>query len=183
MSERTDPTRPVVLIGIMGAGKSAVGRRVAARLGRPFLDTDDLVVERAEMSIPEVFEQDGELMFRALESESLRHAVASEPTPLIAAGGGVVLSDANCEILREYTTVVWLDAPPEVLAERVGDGADRPLLSGGGPGVLDRLRAIDANRRARYEAVADVVVDATAGVDEVAEAVAAALAGGDGGGG
>lgn len=176
MNERTHPTRPVVLIGLMGAGKSAVGRRVAARLGRPFLDTDELVVERAEMSIPEVFEQDGELMFRALESESLRHAVASEPTPLIAAGGGVVLSDTNCEILGEHTTVVWLDAPPEVLADRVGDGADRPLLSGSGPGVLDRLRAIDASRRARYETVADVVVDATADVDEVVEAVVAALA-------
>jgi shikimate kinase len=168
--------RPVVLVGLMGVGKSAVGRRLAERLGRPFVDTDARVAELAGSSIAELFEHEGEDAFRARESSALVEALAGRPPAVVATGGGVVLAEHNRRLLTQQATVVWLDAPPDVLAERVGAGRERPLLAGADP--LVRLRRLDAARRHHYEAVAHLVVDATAPVDEVVAAVAAALGAG-----
>jgi shikimate kinase len=140
--------RHLVLVGLMGAGKSTVGARCAKRMGRPFIDTDDLVQTTAGMTIPDVFALYGEGRFRAL-----------------------VHAD-NRRVLKSAGVVVWLQAPPGVLADRVGHGsarAERPLLAGGPAATLERLADV---RASAYEAVANIVVD-TSGrtVDEVVDVV------------
>ena len=149
----------VVLVGMMGAGKTTIGRRLARRLGRPFIDSDQQVELQTGRTVKEIFEADGEPAFRALESDVLEEALATSSPSVIAAAGGTVLSEANRARMREGGTVVWLRADPEVLADRVRNGVHRPLLADDPAGVL---RDLDAARRSLYEEVADHVVD-TAG--------------------
>ncbi|MFN8036010.1 MAG: shikimate kinase [Acidimicrobiia bacterium] len=167
------PARHLVLVGLMGAGKSTVGRRCAKRLDRPFVDTDELVEQLAGVSVAECFTLLGEAGFRELEQQAVADACASPEPLVIACGGGAVLDGSNRRRLHDAGFVVWLQAPPEVLAERVGGGEDRPLLAGGSTPIttLERLAVI---REAAYEAAADAVVD-TAGrsIDDVAHAVLA----------
>lgn len=163
--------RHLVLVGLMGAGKSTVGRVCAQRLRRPFVDTDELVETLAAMSVRECFVSMGESGFRALERQALTDACATPERLVIACGGGAVLDPENRARLRDGGFVVWLQAPAEELAARVGSGVSRPLLSGDESAVatLERLASI---REAAYEAAADAIVD-TSGrtVDEVAERV------------
>jgi len=152
-----------VLVGLMGAGKSTVGRILARRLGRPFVDTDAMVEDGEDMTIAEVFSTLGEPAFRMLEADAVRDAVASPLLSVIAVGGGAVVDATNRERLKEGGHVVWLRARPETLAARVGDGAGRPLLVTSPVVALTRLAT---ERAAAYEEVADVVVD----VDELTAA-------------
>ncbi len=160
-----DETRHLVLIGMMGVGKSSVGRRLALRLGRPFVDTDRLVEERAGKSVPEIFAEDGEPAFRALESEAVRDALESDTRAVIAFGGGAVLEPANRDRAREEALVVWLQAPPRELARRVSasqrrsGGIARPLLVDGSPEAT--LETIAARREESYRATAHVLIDTT----------------------
>ena len=163
--------RHLVLVGLMGAGKTTVGERCAARLGRPFVDTDDVVEAIARRSVQELFAESGESEFRRLERDAVRDAVASPSPTVIACGGGAVLDPENRRRLRAAGVVVWLRAVPAVLAERVGaDGIDRPLLaSGRAVTTLERLAVV---RAAAYEAVAHAIVDTDGRtIDEVADAV------------
>ncbi len=131
----------VVLVGLMGSGKTTVGRRLARRLDRPFADADEVAVERAGCSISEVFATQGEAAFRVLESEVLAELLDGEPS-VVAAGGGVVVVEANRERLRRpEVTVVWLDGSPSFLASRAEAKASRPLLTAGDDprAVLERL--------------------------------------------
>lgn len=149
------PDRNLVLVGFMGAGKSVVGKRLARRLGRPFVDTDEVVAERAGRPIPAIFAAEGEGAFRALERAAVAE-VASRGRQVVATGGGAVADPANLAALRATGLVVYLAARPETLAARVG-GSDRPLLAG----ALDpaaRIREILERREAAYRA-ADVVVE------------------------
>ena len=157
----------VVLVGMMGSGKTTVGRAVAAALGRELVDSDAQVEARTGRTVREIFESDGEAAYRVLEREALKAALDAEQPSVIAAAGGVVLDPANRAALRGSGTVVWLRARPEVLAGRVAGGQDhRPLLAGDPLGTLDRL---DAERRELYEEVADHVIDvADLEPDEVA---------------
>jgi shikimate kinase len=160
-----------VLIGLMGAGKTTVGQRCAELLDRPFVDTDELVEASTRMGVAEIFADHGEEQFRALETDALADAGAS-PVPLvIACGGGAVLAAENRRVLRANGVVVWLRASPAVLGDRVGAGAERPLLRGGAPPTvtLERLAEL---RAPAYEAAAHLSVD-TEGrtVDEVATSV------------
>ena len=144
---------------MMGSGKSTVGRRLAGELGRAYLDSDDQVCRRTGRSVREIFEADGEAAFRAEERRALAEAVASAEAAVIAVAGGAVLDPGNRCLLASAGTVVWLDAPPEVLAARVGGGAGsdhRPLL---GDDPLGALRRLDGERRPLYAALADVTVD------------------------
>jgi shikimate kinase len=160
----------LVLVGLMGAGKSTVGRICAGRLGRPFVDTDDLVVTMAGMPFTEFFAEYGEPAFRQLERTAVADVCAS-PTPLVVAcGGGTVVEPENRRRLRAAGVVVWLRAPVGVLAARVGDGQDRPLLAGDPVGALTRL---EAAREAAYEATAHVRIDT--GDDDVDDTVDAVL--------
>ena len=146
----------LVLVGLMGAGKSTVGKRCAARLGRPFVDTDDVVVATAGQPIPEIFAAGGEARFREIERGVVADVAASPEPLVIACGGGVVLDPDNRRVLRASGVVVWLRASAEVLARRVGSGANRPLLADDPLGTLRRLERL---REPAYEAAAHCVLD------------------------
>lgn len=156
----------------MGSGKTSVGRRVAERLGRPFLDSDDQVEAGTGRTVREIFETEGlgEAAFRVLEAEALVEALARPDPLVIAAAGGVVLDPANRARLMESATVVWLHADPEVLATRVTTGDHRPLLGDDPRPVLERMYR---QRRALYEQVAQgrVVDVGMHSIDGAVEAV------------
>ena len=158
------------LIGMMGSGKSAVGRTVADHLGMRFVDVDDEIAARLGCSIGQLWGLQGEAAFRDLE-ESAVARVAAGPDAVIATGGGVVLREANVTAMRGSGTVLWLHAPPALLAARVGSGDGRPLLADGDPGEV--LTAISEKRRDRYAAAAHEVVDGSDSVDDVAKEVVA----------
>jgi shikimate kinase len=159
-----DDRRHLVLIGMMGVGKSSVGRRVALRLGRQFVDTDKLVEDDAGCTVAEIFAAEGEPAFRALENAAVRRALESDPFAVIAFGGGAVLEPANRGLARELALVVWLQAPARELVRRVSGsmrrsgGTARPLLNQGRPpeAVLDELAR---QREEAYRAAAHVLVD------------------------
>lgn len=159
-------SRIIVLVGMMGSGKSAAGRRLAERLGADFLDTDDLVVAVAGKSVRDIFTQDGESAFRLLEERALATALRAERDTVIAAAGGVVLSERNrSEIAEHSDLVVWLDADTKTLGDRAGRATHRPLLDGD---LRERIATLDAQRRSSYDAVADVRIDTTSiGIDAV----------------
>lgn len=162
--------RHLVLVGLMGAGKTTVGRRLAQRMGRPFVDTDELVETLTGRSVSEIFATDGEGAFRDLERGAVADACAAPDPIVIACGGGAVLDATNRAALRAAGFVVWLQAATERLAARVGGGDDRPLLHGGAARAqLERLAAL---RSDLYEAVADVVVSTDErDIEQVTDAV------------
>jgi shikimate kinase len=149
----------IVLVGMMGSGKTTVGRLLAARLGWAYLDSDAMVEASTGSTVPEIFAARGEAAFRAEESRVLAEAVHSPGPTVVSAAGGSVLSPGNRAQLTG-SIVVWLRADPATLAARVGTGVGRPLLDDDPAGAL---QALDAVRRPLYEEVADVVVD----VDEL----------------
>jgi shikimate kinase len=168
--------RHLVLVGMMGAGKSTVGKRCAQRLDRPFVDTDEIVTAVAGAPVAEVFARDGEDAFRALERTAVADACAAPVPSVIAVGGGAVLDPENRRRLRDAGVVVWLRAPVDQLVRRVGDARTRPLLAGDPKGALRRLATL---REPAYEAAAHVTVD-TGGltVTRAADAVLATFAAG-----
>lgn len=168
------PGRNLVLAGLMGTGKSTVGRTLAARLDRRFVDTDAEVEAATDSTVAEVFTTLGERRFRALEAERIRH-VAALRGQVIAVGGGALLDLANVTHLRATGDLVLLDADPAVLAARIeaeDGGASRPLLAGvEAAAVLTELRE---RREEVYAAAASHAVDTTGRTpDEVAAEVLA----------
>ena len=117
------------LIGMMGSAKSAVRSRLALRLGRTHYDTDTEVASRTGCSIAELWGEQGEAAFRSMEAAAIDR-LADADAAVISTGGGAVLNEHNVAQMRKSGFVVWLSAPPEVLARRVGDGTKRPLLDG-----------------------------------------------------
>ncbi len=164
------------LVGMMGVGKSTAGRALARRRAVGFDDTDHAVEAAAGRSIPQLWHDLGEPGFRDLEQRVVADLAARQEPHVFAAGGGVVLREANVAAMRRSGTVAWLAAEAEDLAERVCDGEGRPLLAVGAtagyPVVEERLRALLAERSHLYEAAADVRVE-TGGrsVDDVIEAL------------
>ena len=152
-----------MLVGMMGAGKTSVARRLGRRLKRRVYDSDAMIVSRTGRTVAELFEQGGEPAFRALETEVLDEALRAQPPGVVAAAGGVVLSAGNRARLREASAkggvVVWLRAPAAVLAHRVHPGDHRPLLAGDAAGTLARLAS---EREDLYAAVADATVESGA---------------------
>jgi shikimate kinase len=161
--------RHLVLVGLMGAGKTTVGAACANRLVRPFVDTDDVVEANTGMSVADVFADRGEAGFRDLERQAVVDACATPVPAVIACGGGAVLEGDNRRRLHQAGFVVWLQAPPATLMARVRDGTERPLLEGRGTATLERLAVV---RSAAYDAAADAAVD-TDGltVNQVVDAV------------
>ena len=158
------------LIGMMGSGKTTVGRLVAARLGVAFRDTDTMVEEESGRSIPELWAEAGEAAFRAWERRAIA-AAASSPA-VVATGGGAVIDRSNVATMRRGGVVVWLTADPVTLAARIGDGAGRPLLAGGDPRAS--LALLAQQRAPWYEAAAHhVVVTDGKALPEVADEVEA----------
>lgn len=146
--------RPV-LIGLMGCGKSSIGRRLSKRLEMPLIDLDEVVVERAGMSIPDIFTQYGEDAFRDMESEALAEHIGRRA--VLASGGGVVLREANRRLLKGHPPVIWLKASPEFLAKRIAGDPNRPLLAN--QDALQKLTVLAAERYPLYEECADLVIE------------------------
>lgn len=165
--------RHVVLIGMMGAGKTTVGSRLARALERPFIDSDVQVEQRTSRTVREIFESDGEAAYRQIEAEVLAEALFSEEPAVIAAAGGTILDPNNRRRMRECGTVVFLDADPGDLLGRVGGQDHRPLLRDDPAGVL---RHMDEVRRPLYEETADHVIDVSVlGPDQVVKAILAVV--------
>jgi shikimate kinase len=166
--------RTVWLVGMMGSGKSAVGRALARQLGLSFLDTDERVEARAGRSVAAIFAEGGEAAFRALERGVIEE-LAGRPA-IVALGGGAIAQPGSREELAASGTLVWLRAAPATLLERVGDGSGRPLLESlDRAGRLARLRELLAQREAHY-AAADLVVDTDGKpIERVAAEIARAL--------
>ena len=149
------PIQNIALIGFMGAGKSAVGRNLAKRLGRRFVDLDRIIERSAGMKVREIFEQKGEAYFRELEKQALVQVLAKQGQ-VIATGGGVVLDDDNLALLGQQTLLISLSASTETILKRVGDGAKRPLLQSNDRQA--RIEELLKARQARY-AKAHVTID------------------------
>jgi shikimate kinase len=137
LAQRLD--RPIVLVGLMGVGKSTVGRRLARRLGLPFVDSDAAIEDAAGYSAAEVFERFGEEDYRDGERRLVARLVDGQ-VRVIATGGGVFVDPKTRELLNKHTITVWLDAPVDILADRTSRRDTRPLLRNGDPkGMLKRL--------------------------------------------
>jgi shikimate kinase len=124
--------KPIVLVGLMGAGKSTVGRRLAQKLHLPFVDADHEIEEAAGMTIPDIFDRFGEPYFRDGERRVIARLIDGTPK-VIATGGGAFLNDGTRSLVLEKAIAVWLDAEPDVLADRVRRRDNRPLLRGKDP--------------------------------------------------
>ena len=160
----------IVLVGMMGAGKSSVGRVLARKLHRPLLDSDELIEERTGRTVREIWSSDGEAAFRAIETETLLAMLADREPAVVAAAGGVVLAEANRSALAESDAhVVWLLANVDLLVTRVKNGVHRPLLDDDPEGML---RQMYTDREPLYTEVADAVVLVDhRSINEVAQAV------------
>lgn len=142
----------------MGSGKSTVGRRLAKRLERDFIDADQALEEIVDRTIPEIFASDGERGFRAIEADVLEELLEHHEPTVIASGGGVVLNGENRQRLSQPgITVVWLDGSPAFLASRVEAKAHRPLLAGA-ESHREVLARLHAERAHLYREVADITV-------------------------
>ena len=166
------PAERILLIGMMGVGKSTVGHLVAGRLGWPYLDSDEWVQRKTGRTVPEIFQTQGEAAFRAEETAALEAAATSDGPLVIGVAGGAVLKPENRNLIRNAGLVVWLRADPLTLVMRVGNGHGRPLLGDDPEAALKRLYR---ERRPLYEDLADVVVDVDQLTpDEVADKIVAA---------
>ncbi len=150
--------RSIVLIGMMGAGKSSVGRCLQTRTGLPRFDMDEMIVAQAGLSIPEMFAQNGEEWFRDLESTVLSELRLSEPA-IIVTGGGVILRPGNVDTLKRLGRVIWLEADTDVLLERASRRGNRPLLQTVNPAIT--ISQMLEARGPLYAAAADMRVDTT----------------------
>jgi shikimate kinase len=151
----TPPPR-ILLIGMMGAGKTTTGRLLSARLGWRYLDSDDEVERSTGRTVPEIWKADGEAAFRAEESRVLAEACSGEGRVVVSVAGGAVMDPENRALIRSSGLVVWLRAAVATLTARVGRGEGRPLLSGGPAAALTRL---SAEREPLYAELAGLVFD------------------------
>lgn len=177
----TDRGSRVYLVGFMGSGKTTVGRRLAGRLGIPFLDLDEAFEAMAGATIRQTFETRGEPWFREREAELLR-GTADLPAVVVALGGGTFVIPENAAFIRRHGVTVFLDVPFETLAERLaGKTADRPMFRS----AEEALRLYEARRPFYTMADWTICVSREMTVDDVVERVASALreAGGGRGGG
>jgi len=166
--------KSIVLIGMMGAGKSSVGLCLQRWTKFALLDTDDIVASKFGISIPQIFSKYGEQGFRERETQALRGLALTKPS-IIVTGGGIVLREENVDLLKRFGTLVWLDANEQTLFERASRVGTRPLLEGKNPRVTfaRMLRA----RLPLYARVAHLRVDTSALTDEeVAVAILSKLA-------
>jgi shikimate kinase len=154
--------RPIVLVGLMGAGKTSVGRRLARRLGLEFVDADTEIERAAGLTIPDIFEAYGESAFRDCEKRVIARLLDGPPR-VIATGGGAFVDDDNRALIKEKGVSVWLRAAIPLLVERVSRRNNRPLLQNTDPAaVLQKLAA----ERDPYYAEADITVESGDGPHE-----------------
>jgi shikimate kinase len=161
----------VLLVGFMGAGKSICGRLLARRLGRCFVETDDMIVARDGRSIPDIFVAEGEERFRQLEAEAVE-SLQMKTDHVVATGGGLPCREGRMEVLKSLGTVVWLDGDFRELYERARRGGERPMLHGRSAAEVEALY----RQRTPYYRQAHLTIDTTGlGVDEVVGRLVRAL--------
>lgn len=151
--------KQLYLIGFMGAGKTTIGKLLAQKLKRPFLDIDDIIEQHAQLTIPMIFEKFAEGYFRQRETEALDH-IASQPAHVVATGGGIVLADANRKIMKETGITIYLKWRTDVLLMRLKNSTHRPLLKSMNESQL--VQQIDAmlNQRLPFYEAADMIIAA-----------------------
>lgn len=160
----------IVLIGLMGSGKTTVGRALAKRLNLVFRDSDEAVEKTAKTSVREIFENQGEDIFRKLESEALVNLCDTKSSIVLAVAGGAIISQSNRDLLQKNAQcIVWLDAPTPTLISRTGRGKHRPLLDGDPVGSLNKMRL---DREPLYQQLATHrLVTQSLAIDEVVERI------------
>ncbi len=147
----------IALVGFMGAGKTDVGKLLAKKLDRKFIEMDSLIAQQAGKPIPDIFQQDGEIAFRELEIEVTKK-VALEKDSVIACGGGIVLNKINIDRLKEAAVIVYLMVSPKTVLKRVSSAAEkRPLLAVDNPTLT--ISELLRFRRPFYERAADITVN------------------------
>ncbi len=164
--------RPLVLVGMMGAGKTTVGRRLATRLGRQFIDSDEEIELAAQMSIPEIFEQRGEAEFRAGEMRVIARLL-KEKDIVLATGGGAFVNSETRAMVKAGAVSVWLKANADILFERVSRRSNRPLLKTENPRAT--LEKLIADRYPLYAEADVTVLSRDVPQDNVASDVVSAL--------
>ena len=158
-----------MLIGFMGAGKSSVGRLLEKRTGLSRFDTDEMILAKYGLTIPEIFSQQSEERFREMETEALRELPRARPA-VVVAGGGIVLREENVDLMRQLGTIVWLEANEETLFERATRKGNRPLLQTENP--RKTFSELLRTRTPLYARIADVrIATSSLSHEEVAETV------------
>lgn len=165
--------RTIVLVGMMGAGKTAIGRALATRLDVPFLDSDAAIEQAATISISEIFSRDGEAFFRDREVEVIDRLLSGSPV-ILSTGGGAFLADRTRNLIANKGVAVWLDADLNTLWERVRHKDSRPLLRTANP--LATLAALMKIRTPIYAQAANhIIIAPTASIDLTTQSVIDAL--------
>lgn len=149
----------VILTGFMGTGKSSLGKLLATRLGRPFIDIDKKIEDETHLSIPKIFEQYGEAHFRELEKSAVRE-LSEKRGLVIATGGGTVKDEENLRLLKDSGVLICLTTEPEEIFNRTARRGERPVLDGGGNERLETIKKLLAERKKFYDR-ADYQVDTT----------------------
>ncbi|MFX0045893.1 MAG: shikimate kinase [Candidatus Hermodarchaeota archaeon] len=152
------PSKSIGLIGFMGTGKTTIGKALAESLGWVFVDTDDIIEERAGKSISEIFSNDGEESFRRLEVEVVRE-VCNLESSVISFGGGALLDHSNLEMITRSTTVVLLRSSAETVISRSSSLNTRPLLNKSGSRLEDRVNLMMAERESSYSEAMEIEID------------------------
>ena len=165
-SLRGAPQKNIVLSGFMGTGKTSVGQALAERLNRPFVDMDDLLIERFGLSIPEVFAVHGETAFREAESALCRELAAQDEL-VISTGGGALVDEANREILAETGLLICLQCDLDEILRRIGAGENRPMLQG--DDLRDRIEGLLDKRRPAYAAIAYQIDTTHLTIDQIVD--------------
>ncbi|MCL5961017.1 MAG: 3-dehydroquinate synthase [Chloroflexi bacterium] len=170
--------RHVILVGFSGSGKSVAGRKLAARLGCPFVDTDDEIARKAGVSVPEVFATSGEAAFREMERDAVAAACHNDRA-VISVGGGAMASPVNREVMRQNGWIICLEASPEVIFQRLSRGlaageVPRPLLAG--PNSLERITSLKESRQSSYAQADWTIHTDLLSEDDVVEELARAQA-------
>jgi shikimate kinase len=160
--------RHLVLVGLPGCGKSAVGRQVAEGLGAPLFDIDSLLVREMGMPVEQIFGMVGEQRFREMEQKAVLAAVAAEEPAVIVPGGGWAAQPGHMHGAREFALLIYLRCPPRTAAKRAEEGEVRPLLVG--PDPVERMRKLLDSREPFYK-LADFEVAADGRIEEVSAGV------------
>ena len=166
------PEKSIVLVGLMGAGKSTVGRRLARRLGLPFADADAEIEAAADLSVAEIFARFGEAHFRDGERRVIARLVEG-PRRVIATGGGAFMDPGTRALILERCTAIWLDGEVDILAERVSRRGGRPLLEGKDAGSL--LRGLAETRNPVYAEAHLAIRTGTQAHEKIVDRIVAAL--------
>ena len=149
----------IILIGFMGTGKTSLGKAAARKLKIPFLDTDDLIVQREGMPISRIFAEKGEEYFRSLETQLITELQDLEGGHVIAVGGGLPLREENRPLLRKLGRVIYIRTSPAVLASRLESDTTRPVLQQGEGTIPEKVERILGEREPKYMDAADLVIE------------------------